>query len=134
MSERLNELQRQRRLVQEHLAWLDKEIAAATPATPASPAGPAAAVVDPLTFPADATRVPSQTDTVSAPDAVADEILVQYQQDPGSLQTDVRRGCITAFIAGMAALLVFVAGAYFLYVKMRAPVQNPPTQVEDRAR
>ena len=51
MSSRLDELRRHRALLQEHLAWLDREIAAAAGEKPASPAVPIVAAPRPATPP-----------------------------------------------------------------------------------
>jgi hypothetical protein len=117
VSDRLNELQRQRALVQEHLAWLDREIAAeaggahpaAAPQRLASQAG-APAPPRPTVL-----QQPSPTPTnLAQSEAVADEILSKYHVEPQSLQTKVKRGCFMYFF--LALLLVgLCALGLFLY-------------------
>ena len=106
MSDRLTELQRQRALIQEHLAWLDHEIAAAQgrplPPSTATQAAPANGGLSTAKLPA-----------ASGPDV--EKIITQYQKDPNALTTDTKRGCLMAFgiAMGVMALAAFVA--YWLY-------------------
>ena len=108
MSDRLQDLQRQRALVQEQLAWLDREIAAlqgpaaptSTPTTYAKPVPPVAPRYTP----------PSPADAAAA-ERAAEEILAQYQQESKSLQTTVRRGCFLYFFIAMG---LFIAGVFGL--------------------
>lgn len=95
MSDRLAELRRQRQLMQEHLAWLDREIATETgKAAPAAatPAGPAPVP-------------PAETD--------ADALIAQYSASPESLHQDVRKGCLLYFALASVALIALVAVLYF---------------------
>jgi hypothetical protein len=109
MSDRLTELQRQRALIQEHLAWLDHEIAAAQG--------------KPLPTPLVASQLPSgklpqAIATLSTPnEADAEKIISQYHKDPSSLNKDTKRGCLMAFglAMGVIALASFVA--YWLYAR-----------------
>ena len=103
MSDRLAELRRQRQLLQEHLAWLDREIAA-TGTPPADPAPGAAPTVNPAPPP------PAPT-AVSGPDE-ADELLRQYTSSPESLQKDVRKGCFLYFALASVAFIILVAVLY----------------------
>lgn len=106
--DRLAELRRQRQLMQEHLAWLDREIAAAgsPPADPAPIAEPAAnpAISQPAPTPA------------SGPDE-ADALLRQYTASPESLQKDVRKGCFLYFALASLAVIALVAVLYFALSK-----------------
>ncbi|MBC7368358.1 MAG: hypothetical protein H7343_16370 [Undibacterium sp.] len=103
MPDRLAELQRQRALVQQDLARLDREIAEAqsrvdhspTPETPHTRAVPALAI----TLPADAD---------------ADAILNQYRSGEASVKTDVRKGCILYAVLAFAALILGVFSLYFM--------------------
>lgn len=92
---RLAELQRQRELVREHLAWLDREIAAASGNSPAEPASstPARGGSD-ISF-------PTPQAALSAP------------PDPVRAAASARRGCFV--FAALAALLFagVLAGIYF---------------------
>ena len=116
MSDRLNDLRRERAVIQAHLAWLDREIAAQsgpdapapaqTPATPAIPSAPVTAST-PVPPPASA----AATDT---PSPEIDAALASYRQDPVALQSDIRKGCFLYF--GFACLLLLLAvGGFYLY-------------------
>lgn len=117
MSERLTELQRQRALIQNHLSWLDREIAAAQglpipPQTSPIPnATPALShIAAPVTAPI--AKAVETTDEVEA-----ERIIGRFQQDPNTLKTNTRRGCLTAFALalGLMALVTFIA--YWLYAR-----------------
>jgi hypothetical protein len=96
VSDRLSQLQRQRALLQEHLAWLDREIVAAQSGTKPSvpPASVAAAIV------------PAGTE------ALATDILAQYQSDPASVKEDVKKGCFLYFFLAFAVVGVGVLALY----------------------
>jgi hypothetical protein len=126
MADRLSELLRQRALLQEHLAWLDREIAAASdrPAAPQVPAPvvpPAAPVALPAaaSLPARVTvAVPAAPVAVSAEAApLADEILDQYRVPTQTLQTDVRKGCLLYFVGAFVLLFGIVAVLYLAFRK-----------------
>ena len=122
MSERLQQLQRQRRLLEEHLAWLDREILRETGAAPSS--SPAAEPTAAL---------PAGPDHVSANAEVeleATSILAEYEQDPRSLQGDVKRGCLTAFAIAMGTLILAVALTIFIYSRDNSENAAPPAQSE----
>jgi hypothetical protein len=103
MPDRLAELRRQRALVQEHLAWLDREIAAAAPpAPPAAPMPPAPA----------SGAAPAAPPPPAAGAADVDEIVAHYRSAPGAVREDVRKGCLLYFAL---ALAVFAAGVAILY-------------------
>ena len=136
--DRLQQLLRQRALLQEHLAWLDREIAEASggAATPAPVIPPAPA---PLATPIAAPRAPIKSfvssqaaqilsasaapaveDTPSpAVEAVADEIIEQYRSGPDTTKTDVRKGCLLYFFGAFALLALVVVGLYFLFQRGR---------------
>jgi len=134
MPDRLNELRRQRALVAEHLAWLDREIAAesGSPAPRAHPEqatrveGPAPLVAPasapalrptPLPLmpqaPAPAAALDPEMSAQAAADA--DALLEQYRVAPDALKTDVRTGCFLYFFAAMALLALGVIGLYFYF-------------------
>lgn len=113
MADRLEELRRQRALLQQHLDWLDAEIAQVEPGAkpPESPRvslapAPAAPLGRPL--PAD-----------------AEAILSQYRSDPGHVRQDVRKGCLLYFAGAMLLLGLGVAGLYLL-LRREDPVPPPP--------
>jgi hypothetical protein len=132
MSDRLQELLRQRALVQQHLAWLDGEIAkaqggpAATPPAaprqlppaprPAPPpqgyvASQAAALArHAATAPAPSTSRSDENPHVAA---AADAILSEYRVEPDSLKTDVRKGCFLYFFGALAFVALVVTGLYY---------------------
>ena len=121
MSDRLQELRRQRALVQEHLAWLDREIAAAAgqpaPTTPAAPPLPSAesplppvaapVVVPPVFTPPPAPPLPPEIA------ATADAILDEYRVQPDSLKTNVKKGCFLYFFAALGLVVLAVLAFYF---------------------
>ena len=118
MSDRHQELLRQRALVQEHLAWLDREIAAAAP----NPGGlklkiPAAAPASTLRHSADAilahAAAPAPAPVISHREASADAILEDYRVAPDALKTDVRKGCFLYFFAALAFVALVVVGLYY---------------------
>ncbi|MBI2518314.1 MAG: hypothetical protein HYV95_15650 [Opitutae bacterium] len=112
MSERLQELQRQRALLQEHLAWLDREIATEqgrpAPTGPATPPSP----LSPLPLP------PTPRPVASAPDRDVDALLAQYSEKTGNVKQDVRRGCFLYFAAAFALVGLAVLALY-LYSRNR---------------
>ena len=127
MSDRLRELLRQRALVQEHLSWLDREIAAASPPAPLTPSPgpalpniaaiaelPAAPVLRESPTPAVAAfPTPAPAAAATATTASADAILNEYRVAPDSVQQDVRRGCFLYFAAAFVLFALGVLGLYF---------------------
>ena len=117
MQDRLAELRRQRALVAEHLAWLDREIAAAEgkpspaplPAPTPTPAPTATEILAKVAEPAPALP-PVASDH---PDAA---LLPEPQ--PTDIKNDVRRGCLLYF--ALASLAV-VAGTGLLVWAARSP-------------
>jgi hypothetical protein len=122
MSKRLPELLRQRALLQEHLAWLEREIAheqgvpvakpvvlaplqTSSAATP--PALPAAVIADKTGAPPPANEL----------DATAEKIIGQYQQDLGALSQDTRKGCLVFFGIALGVTLLVATIAYALYAR-----------------
>jgi hypothetical protein len=112
--DRLKELQQQRALVQEQLAWLDREIAAirGKAETGSSPTpGP----IKPASTPRAAlpTRAPDQTaETFSA-----EEIIAQYQNEAQSLHGNVKRGCFLYFFLALGLLGLGVLALYLFRTK-----------------
>lgn len=139
MASRLDELQRQRALLEEHLAWLDREIAAEKSGTtpvaaslpPAPGAGPsperrlrAAAPVTAVTTATAADATVATTINVVSPGAVGatggapaapDAILDQYRQAPDMLQNDIRKGCFLYFALAFVLLGIGVGALYVLF-------------------
>jgi len=119
MSDRLNDLRRQRALVAEHLAWLDREIAETSGLSTVAPlAAPSPTPPAPPAHPEPATRVEALVTAAElSPEAAADAeaILEQYRVQPDSLQTDVKKGCFLYFFAALAFVALAVVGLYFFF-------------------
>lgn len=135
MSDRLAELRRQRSLVQEHLAWLDREVAALEKGALSSgsptqrDSGPGPFIVGVNTVagggPSRASSppppsAPTVTSAVPPLPAVApggavapDTILEEYRVPPARLKKDVRSGCLLYFAAAFGLLIVLVGILYF---------------------
>lgn len=107
MPDRLTDLQRQRTLIADHLAWLDRQIATeSVHKTSPTPSAPAAQVAGPVLAPTPISApLPSPSD--------AEAILAQYQTHPASLREDVRKGCLLYL---MLAFALVAAGVAMLYV------------------
>ena len=95
MSDRLADLRRQRALVQEQLAWIDREIAALGHAAP--PPAPRVAPASTLTPPADL-----------PPSEAAD-----YQPDPVAAHSAARRGCLMYTVIALVVFAGVLAAIYF---------------------
>ena len=115
MPDRLAELVRQRALVQEHLAWLDREIARAAekPVEP-SASGPSVTII-PAHAPVSKTTdgAPISPGASGTPRSEADEILEKYRAAPQSVEAEVRKGCFLYFAAALVLLGATVAVLYF---------------------
>ena len=121
MSDRVRELLRQRALLQEHLAWLEHEIAAASdkkseiavaPAAPVAPPSPTALPPAATAGVAIAAKVIGATATSETAPA-ADRMLEEYRVPPTTLQSDVRRGCFLYFAAALMLVALGVTVLYF---------------------
>lgn len=115
MSDRLADLQRQRALAQEQVAWFDREIAreegqVTPPAAPVTPAIPATAPVIPR---------PTATAADEAAACAAQEIIAQYQDthNPQSAAKDMKRGCYLAFFLALGAVALVFLTAYLIYTR-----------------
>lgn len=105
---RLDELRRQRALVQNHLEWLDREIAREQSST----VEPRLATVSDTT-PVESSRFPPES-TTGASDQDAQSIIEGYRIPTGDLHRDVRKGCLLYFFGALAALAVGIVVMYFL--------------------
>jgi hypothetical protein len=104
MSDRLPELHRQRALVAEHLAWLDREIADAGSETPVTPVDfPPPATLPSPAHPGDAANLP-----------LAEKILAEFRSEAERSPTQLRQGCLWAFVAGLGLLILSVVAIYWL--------------------
>jgi hypothetical protein len=104
MSDRRADLLRQRELLREHLAWLEREIAAEPgSAAPAAGAEPRSA---------EAARPVPRAPDLDPPRPDVEAILAQYQPTvPVAAQT--KAGCILYFVVALAVLAVLVTAFYF---------------------
>jgi len=111
VSDRLEEFRRQRALLREHLAWLDRQIGGleGSPDRPAYSEPPPLAPAVPEGEPAAPTPAQAQ---VWAQDAEA--ILAEYRQPPVSLQKQAKFGCLVYFGVALAVLAAFVVIVYAL--------------------
>ncbi len=142
MSDRIVELLRQKQLLQEHLNWLDKEIARAATSTNQAPPvplpkssapaviqapTPSVAPVIPEHAPADipppvAPISTTTTSTVAGSEHTseamrkADEILARYQQEEALQPEDTKRGCMVLAAAVFALMgIAFLVSYWFFY-------------------
>jgi hypothetical protein len=113
--DRLQELRRQRALVQEQLAFLDREIAATSGQATSLPAAQnlpsvTAGPIPPAAPPADGGEV--------------GELIKSLEDESRSNLAKAKWGCIWIFVAGLVlfALCVF---AFYSYVKLH---QSPPVR------
>jgi hypothetical protein len=102
VSDRLEELQHQRALVQQHLAWLEGEIARESGhPTPASAQAPQA-------LGSSGEALPTPSSSVSAPlstsAADAEVILENFRAESGRQPQQVKLGCWIAFAASFVLL------------------------------
>lgn len=147
MSDRLAELLRQKQLLQEHLNWLDQEIArtatsavlgtppppsiakpapavTATPPPETAANTPVAQVVPPVPPAAPAPKIAPTEPSPSAPDGksedamrMADEILARYQQEEAIRPEDTKRGCIVLASAIFVILAAIFLVTYVLFYR-----------------
>lgn len=110
MSDRLTELQRQRALAQEQVAWFDREIAREAGERPK----PHASAVSPV---ATASLADASPRSGGIPSSVpsADDLLKQYQGSGRSIQSEVKRGCFMYFFAAFGLLAVGIAVFYLVW-------------------
>jgi hypothetical protein len=115
VSDRLADLQRQRALAQEQVAWFDREIAKETGRT-----APVAPVPVPTAAPV-ASVLPRPTAAASdeATARAAQEIIAQYQASPLTAAKDVKKGCYLWFIFALGVLAICTVGVYFIYTHLR---------------
>jgi hypothetical protein len=108
MPDRLAELRRQRALIADHLAWLDREIAASAPSStfpkptpqPFAPKPPLP--LDPAAILAAVNSSPAPT--AVPPDTEAHALLLPEHQ-PAEVKQDVRRGCFLYFALAAVAVI-----------------------------
>lgn len=101
MSDRLQELLRQKALLAEQAAWLEREIAAEQARIGVTPSAAAAATP--------ASPPPASVDSSAA------ALLDQYRPNPQLVQQDVKRGCYLYFLGALALLGLGVLAIYLAY-------------------
>ena len=111
MSDRLSELRRQRALLQEHLASLEREIATEA-FRPEIPPDNRVAPNSKVTLPLPTLTSPPQGDGSTSADP--EKTLEQYQTEPQSIHREVKRGCLLYFAV---ALAIVVLGVLALYLR-----------------
>ena len=104
MTDRLQELQRQRALIREQLLWIEREIAA----TEGIPSLPTKLSPSPQTAPASA--APSVSGS-----SEAEKILTEFKRDTAVVGTDARRGCLLIFSIAMGLFALAVIIGYYFY-------------------
>lgn len=111
-SDRLAELQRQRALVQEHLAWIEREIVAADSTSPLSnPTGPNQPAATPAAAKASTpVATASTTENLSAD---VEALMDPYRVSPVDVQRDVRKGCLLYFVGALILGTGAVIGLYY---------------------
>lgn len=131
--DRLPELLHQRELVRAQLAWLEREIAAATetnpaPASSAAPARAPAAPLSPAPAAVPSGLPPAPEFAANLPTTPATEL---YEPDPRSAALNARRGCFTFFALALLLLGLALAAVYFIGYRDRpllfAPRDNAMT-------
>ena len=124
MPDRHSELLRQRALVLEHLAWLDREIASVSSGNTVPPDAATAPAPITAATPADVptgAATPAMSPNVSSGTAKPAEdippdtevILEQYRVEPAAVKQDVRKGCLLYFVGAFVLLGIVVAVLYF---------------------
>lgn len=119
MSDRLRDLLRQRALLQEHLSWLDREIAATSHQVPGAenvtppPTPPPAPAPLPPVATAIAQRVIAKSHPIGTAPVPAEAMIEQYRVAPDAVKQDVRRGCFIYFAAAFVLLALGVVALYF---------------------
>jgi hypothetical protein len=121
VSDRLAELQRQRALAQEQLAWFDREIAKETGRAPAAAPESAPAMVPypPSARPVVVPVAPIAPTSDAATAHVADEIIAQYEKSPQSAAKDAKKGCYLWFVFGLGMLVICGVSIYLFYTYLR---------------
>jgi hypothetical protein len=125
MSDRLNELLRQRTIIQEHLTWLDRQIIAESDGI--SPLAPTPSALNdlekggvPFMPPPPPTLTSTPTVEATKTEQAAEAILADYKKDPLRQQSDIKRGCLLYFISALAFVSLVTILFYFLYSRRHA--------------
>lgn len=118
MSDRLQELLRQKALLDEQAAWFEREIALERART-GGPAAPAAAPAFPPVTPlAPATPAAAPAPVALSLDAEAEAIIDQYRAPAQSSRRLLQWGCIL-YVIGALVLLILSVLAIYLFAHRR---------------
>jgi hypothetical protein len=103
-------LRRQRDLLREHLAWIEREIAreAAEPT-----------FVSPVEEPPPRLAQPHFSVSASDADRDAEAILAEFRRSAPAVEAQTKRGCILYFVACLGLLLAVVLGAVYYYYRAK---------------
>lgn len=121
MSDRLQELLRQKASLDEQAAWFEREIAlerARAGGNPPGAAPVAAPAPAPATTPALATPAAAPAAMTPALDAEAEAILEQYRAPAQSSRQQLKWGCIL-YLIGALALVALSVLAIYLHARRR---------------
>jgi hypothetical protein len=110
VSDRSDELRRQRDLLREHLAWLEREISAADGDHPRVPL---ATTTPPRLNP------PHFSVTASDANRDAEAILAEFRRSTPAIETQAKRGCILYFAIVVGLLLAVAFGFAYYYYRSR---------------
>jgi len=124
MSDRLNELLRQRAIIQEHLTWLDRQIIAESDGI--SPLAPTPTALSELEngqgqfMPAPPVFTPASMVEATRTEKEAEAILADYKKDSQRQQSDIKRGCFLYFLGALAFVSLVTFLFYFFYSRRHA--------------
>jgi hypothetical protein len=110
VSERSDELRRQRELLRENLAWLEREIAREE--------GIAAQEAPPPQAPPRLSQPPSSA-SASDRDRDAEAILAEYRTSAPAVESQTKRGCILYFAVALVLFLGVAGVLIFFYARAR---------------
>lgn len=114
MSDRLDELRRQRALLQQHLEWLDAEIAATEQSPETSLAG-SGRILPPDSHSHATSSIPGVRSPAKAPAETEIAAVLAAQKDaPKDSAQEAKRGCIVAFALTLLVLGLVIFGWYLL--------------------
>jgi hypothetical protein len=110
VSDRSDELRRQRDLLREHLAWLEREMAKEAGMAPdEGEPRPLAPRINP----------PRISVTASDADRDAEAILAEFRRSSPAIEQQTKRGCILYFAIIVSVLLAVALGLAYFYTKSR---------------
>ncbi|HKB90276.1 MAG TPA: hypothetical protein VKC60_07135 [Opitutaceae bacterium] len=119
MPDPLDELRAQRDLVAQHLAWLDRQIAARS-GKPAP--GPTPASLAP-------SRVSGgQATSQDSQDVAIERLIEQYQSKPADVHKEVKRGCVLYLFLAFGLIALALTAIYLL-----TPHPEPETPAQHSA-